>query len=213
VVREALVKLPLIVHFKQFVQLGDSHADSLRKAATMMGVESYNEASFAPLLKWAKPLGLLEPSLKEEDLVDDALLIKAERRKRDQDSIVAFLSHSSHDKPFVRKLATDLNEAGIGVWLDEQKILVGDSIADKIGQGLAESDFFIIILSKDSTESQWVKKELDQALVTEIERRKVTILPIKLSDCTIPSVIKEKKYADFSKSYKEGFAELIARLK
>lgn len=212
VVREALMKLPIVVHFKQFVLLGDAHADAIRKAATMVGISNYTEASFAPLLKWAKQLDVLEPSIQEEDLVDAALKIKADRRKKNKTSVVAFLSHSSKDKPFVRKLAADLNTAGIGVWLDEQKILVGDSIAEKIGQGLAESDYFIIILSEHSTESAWVQKELNQALITEIEKRKVTILPLKLSECTIPPLIRDKKYADFSKSYKAGLSDLIAKM-
>jgi hypothetical protein len=47
----------------------------------------------------------------------------------------------------------------------------------------------------------------------EIESRKVTILPLKLDDTPMPDVLKDKKYADFSRSYKAGLEELLASLK
>jgi hypothetical protein len=120
------------------------------------------------------------------------------------------LSHSSKDKDFVRQLAADLTNNGIAVWLDEQMIKVGDSIAEKVSQGLAESDYFLIVLSDNSVQSEWVKKELNHALISEIEEKEVKVLPILLSQCQIPALIKDKKYADFSKSYRAGLKNLMA---
>jgi len=178
VVREALVRMPMMKHLRQFMSLGDTMDTALRKAATVIGVNNFDPKSFAPLMKWAKQLDVLEPTLVAEDLVDQAVQTKTERHEREGERIVAFLSHSSKDKPFIRQLAADLTREGITVWLDEQMIRVGDSITDKISQGLAESDYFLIALSDNSTQSEWVKKELNQALVTEIEERKVRILPL-----------------------------------
>lgn len=213
VVREALVKMPLMVHFKQFEKLGEKYDSALRKAATVVGVQNYDPESLAPLLKWAKEMGVLDSELAAEDLVNQAVSQKEQRHSAEKTQIVAFLSHSTKDKPFVRQLAADLNQEGITVWLDEQRILVGDSITEKIGQGLAQSDFFLIALSKESINSEWVKKELNQALITEVEKREVHILPVKLSDCEIPPLIKDKKYADFSTSYKQGLADLVAAMR
>jgi hypothetical protein len=92
-------------------------------------------------------------------------------------------------------------------------IKVGESIVEKVGQGLADSDYFLIALSENSVNSQWVKKELNQALLKEIAERKVKILPIKLSDCEIPPLIKDKKYADFSGNYKTGLNELLIAMR
>src|SRR5207248_344407 len=126
-----------------------------------------------------------------------AVKTKERRHVTDARKIVAFLSHSSKDKPFIRQLASDLAKADIDTWLDEQRILVGDSITEKIGQGLAQSDYFVIALSENSVGSAWVQKELSGALLREVERRKVVVLPIKLSDCDVPEMLKDKKYADF----------------
>jgi hypothetical protein len=113
----------------------------------------------------------------------------------------------------VRRLAADLVASGVKVWIDEQRILVGDSIPEKIAQGLAESDFFLIVVSHNSVDSAWVKKELSSALVHEIERRKVAVLPIKLDDARMPDSIKDKLYADFRGSYDEGLRNLLQSIK
>lgn len=39
-----------------------------------------------------------------------------------------FLSHTNIDKPFVEKLAKDLERLGIDVWVDKYEIKVGESI-------------------------------------------------------------------------------------
>lgn len=49
--------------------------------------------------------------------------------------------------------------------MDEQNMLVGDSVPEKIAQGLAESDFFLIVVSDNSVKSEWVKRELNTAIV------------------------------------------------
>lgn len=213
VLKEALFKMPLIVHFRQFLSLGDNHSVSARKAATMVGIENYNEQALAPLLKWAKELRALDPMIKAEDLVDEAVITKQARHKETAQKVVAFLSHSSKDKSFIRQLSSDLVKEGVDVWLDEHKILVGDSITEKIGQGLAQSDYFVIALSESSVSSNWIKKELSGALIREVERREVTVLPILLADCEMPEMLKDKKYADFRQSYKDGLRELVQRMK
>lgn len=213
VVKEALVRLPLLTGVRQFLQLGDKTEVALRKAATVAGISPFVPADLNPLLLWATSLGALHPSLIAEDLVDAAETKKERRHHEAKDQRVAFLSHSSADKAFIRQLAADLTANGISVWLDEQRIRVGDSIPEKIAQGLAESDYFLIGMSQKSSESAWVQKELNNALMSEVQRRKVHILPLKLDDTSMPSIIADKKYADFSKSYKAGLEDLLNSLK
>lgn len=213
VVKEALVRLPLLTGVRQFLRLGDKTDVALRKAATIAGIAPFVPSDLNPLLEWAQTLGALQPNLLAEDLVDAATERKEERHRQDKDRRIAFLSHSSMDKPFIRQLAADLTANGVDVWLDEQRIRVGDSIPEKLAQGLAGSDFFLIAMSEHSAGSAWVKKELNNALVNEVQRRKVHILPLRLDDTPMPPIIGDKKYADFSKSYKAGLDELLIALK
>lgn len=213
VVKEALVRLPLLTSVRQFLRLGDKTEVALRKAATIADISPFVPANLNPLLEWAQSLGALQPTLMAEDLVDAAETKKERRHQEAKDQRVAFLSHSSADKAFIRQLAGDLTANGISVWLDEQRIRVGDSIPEKIAQGLAESDYFLIGMSQKSSESAWVSKELNSALMSEVQRRKVHILPLKLDDTPMPPIIADKKYADFSKSYKAGLDDLLTSMK
>jgi hypothetical protein len=213
VVKEALVRLPLLTSVRQFMALGDNINVALRKAATIAGYAPFDQSAFAPLLEWAQTLGVLSPGLIAEDLVEAAERTKAARHLKDAKKKVAFLSHSSKDKAFIRQLAADLTAQGIAVWLDEQRIRVGDSIPDQIAQGLAESDYFVLAISANSVGSEWVKKELNNALVKEVERRQVHVLPIKLDDAPMPDSILDKKYADFSRSYKTGLEQVLVAIR
>ena len=213
VVKEALIRMPILRSMRQFIRLGENYESAMRKAATVTGHSDYDPKLIAPLVAWATKLDALNPSVDVDQLVDKASEAKAERHLKDSTKRVAFISHSSKDKPFVRQLVSDLTAEGVKVWLDEQRILVGDSIPEKISQGLAESDIFLVVLSEHSVSSEWVKRELNSALVSEISKRKVKIMPLKLSDCEIPAVIHDKKFADFSGSYKTGLDELLAAIR
>jgi hypothetical protein len=214
VVREALLRLPLIRHIREFMALGDSLQNAMRKAAVVAGETNYDQSAIAPLVAWANSVAqVLDLGVRVETLVNEAVATKEARHVARENERVAFLSHSSKDKGFVRKLAADLVASGVKVWIDEQRILVGDSVPEKIAQGLAESDFFLIVVSNESVESPWVKKELNSALVHEIERRKVVVLPIKLDEAKMPASINDKRYADFRGSYEEGLKGLLQSIK
>jgi hypothetical protein len=212
VVREAFVRMPLLKTLREFQKLGDSLENALRKAAAVQKVENFEPSALTPLLDWAKQLNALDHSLDVEDLLDQAEEAKEQRHRDHKSQRVVFLSHSSKDKPIIRKLATDLTAAGVAVWLDEQKIRVGDSITESIAQGLADSDFFLIALSENSTSSDWVKRELNSALMDAISKRNVKVLPVLLAPTDIPTIIRDMKYADFTKSYKQGLSDLLAAI-
>jgi len=53
---------------------------------------------------------------------------------------LAFISHSSKDKEFARQLVAGLRALNVNIWLDEERIRFGDSIPQKISEGLAEAD-------------------------------------------------------------------------
>lgn len=125
-----------------------------------------------------------------------------------------FLCHSHKDKPFTRKLASDLRHAGHIVWIDEAEILVGDSLVEKIREGIDGVDFVAAILSFTSIDSEWVKKELDLASNREIDEKRVVVLPILLDDVELPGFLKGKCYADFKEEshYLNSLNALLKRL-
>jgi hypothetical protein len=71
-----------------------------------------------------------------------------------------FLSHSSADKTFVRKLANDLGACEVDVWLDEWEIAPGDSIYQEISKGIQSSKYIALIISNAFLSSKWASEEV-----------------------------------------------------
>ena len=89
-----------------------------------------------------------------------------------------FISHASEDKEKVALPLTDaLRKAGLKVWLDRQELRLGDSLREKIDEGLAESRFGVVILSRSFLAKGWPKRELNGLMALEEDGRKV-ILPV-----------------------------------
>ena len=74
-----------------------------------------------------------------------------------------FISYSSKDASEARRLARELTRHNVKTWIDEYEILPGDSIKKKISDGIRQSDFLIVIVSKNSLSSDWVRFEIEQA--------------------------------------------------
>lgn len=125
-----------------------------------------------------------------------------------------FLSHTHKDKPFVRRLAGDLQQHGIYVWVDEAELLVGDSIIEKVQEAIGQVDYVAVVLSKHSIKSEWVKREVDTALHDEIKGKKVKVLPLKYGDCVLPGFLNGKLYLDFTDEqfYNQNLSRLLERL-
>jgi len=125
-----------------------------------------------------------------------------------------FLSHSHTDKPFARRLASDLRRYGHIVWIDEAEIKVGDSLIEKIRDGIDRVEYVLAIISENSISSRWVQKELDLASNREIEEDRVVVLPAILNDVELPGFLKGKCYADFRRetNYNDSLARLLERL-
>jgi len=89
-----------------------------------------------------------------------------------------FISHASQDKDsLVRPLAKELTEMGFDVWYDESTLKVGDSLREKIDQGLSSSRYGVVVLSESFFAKNWPQYELNGLVAREMHGGKV-ILPI-----------------------------------
>ncbi len=110
-----------------------------------------------------------------------------------------FLSYSHNDKLFVEMLKLDLEKRGINTWHDDDRLDIGDIVSDVIAEGIKQSWCFLIVVSPQSINSNWVKYELDEAYDAHISKGK-RILPVligKLGDEEIPQRLKKHLWADF----------------
>lgn len=91
-----------------------------------------------------------------------------------------FISHAWEDKgSFADEFVDELRKLGINVWYDTSQIRWGDSMRQRIDDGLKKSKFGVVILSPNyiAEGKYWTKAELDGLFQLESVRGK-TLLPI-----------------------------------
>jgi TIR domain len=128
-------------------------------------------------------LGAPAPSLAFGDGTNGSNLTTAEGQYGSWEVMVrawdVFISHAGDDKDAVAiPLAKVLRRAGLRVWLDRQELRIGDSLHEKIDEGLANSRFGIVILSPSFLAKRFPRKELDGLFAREDAWEHKVILPI-----------------------------------
>ncbi len=89
-----------------------------------------------------------------------------------------FISYATEDQDeVVRPLANFLQDAGLRVWYSEFQLRIGDSLRRKIDNGVANSRFGVVVLSKNFFAKNWPQYELD-GLVTKEVSGEQRILPL-----------------------------------
>ncbi|WP_271611201.1 toll/interleukin-1 receptor domain-containing protein [Bradyrhizobium sp. CCBAU 21360] len=81
----------------------------------------------------------------------------------------AFLSYAWEDRELAKRLATALMAKGIDTWWAEWSMRSGDSLRQKIDQGLANCTHFLVLLTPTSIEKPWVNQEMDAGLIRKLE--------------------------------------------
>jgi len=123
--------------------------------------------------------------------------------------IKLFISYVSSDEAFAERLASDLRAYTSKIFYAKWSIKVGESIVDRINEGLSSHDNLVLILSQASAESEWVKRELNSSLMRQLRDKDIRILPVLKEACVIPPLLVDIKYADFRTDYNKGFVSLL----
>jgi hypothetical protein len=120
-----------------------------------------------------------------------------------------FISYSHKNKDFVDKLAKQLVLHRVNVWLDRWELSIGDSIVEKVQEAIDESSALLVVLSKESTQSEWCKREITGAFIKELKEKRVFVLPVLIEDCKIPLFARDKLFADFRVSFDDGLQVVL----
>jgi TIR domain len=90
-----------------------------------------------------------------------------------------FISHASEDKLEVAEPLVDLlSDLRVTTWYDTQALKIGDSLREKIDEGLAAARFGVVILSPHFFSKSWPKEELDGLYSRRTRDGAFAILPV-----------------------------------
>ncbi len=109
----------------------------------------------------------------------------------------AFLSHAHADKAIVDRLYAWLKDtAGIPVWYDAANLPTGTMIGTYLSEAITDCRSLIIVLSKASVQSGWVKEEYNAALGQRTQFPDFRIIPIRVEECEEPGFLQTTKWLD-----------------
>jgi tetratricopeptide (TPR) repeat protein len=91
-----------------------------------------------------------------------------------------FVSHSSKDNDWARPFAAALAAIGYDVWYDETGLQGGSAWVDSIQREVESREVFLLVLTPEAWESNWVQDELQLAIAT---RRR--IIPVLLRNTQV----------------------------
>lgn len=135
-----------------------------------------------------------------------------------------FISYSSRDNSFVQRLYADLQSNGVRCWFAPVDMRIGEELRDGIDESIRVHDKLLLVLSRNSVESGWVKKEVESAFEQERKQKRRILFPIRLDNAVMkidtgwPADIKRTRHVgDFRRwkehdSYREAFDRLMRDL-
>ena len=139
-----------------------------------------------------------------------------------------FISHGPEDREFSQRLYGNLQEENVRCWMSEGS---GGGSVDPVDISSRIQDRLVLILSRDSIETDWIRGEVGAALRREQEEREKRkavspiLLPVAidsaLGDSELPWVAKmrrDDRVVDFGswqvdRNYKLAFQELLGHLR
>lgn len=122
-----------------------------------------------------------------------------------------FLSYASDDKPTARFIYDTLRENLLDVWLDEEKLLVGEKWEIEIPKAIKKSDVVLLLLSNQSiTKEGNFQREIRLALDIENEKPEGTIfiIPFRIEDCEVPPSLRKWQCVDY---FEENWLEKLMK--
>ncbi|HRL11863.1 MAG TPA: toll/interleukin-1 receptor domain-containing protein, partial [Aggregatilineales bacterium] len=125
-----------------------------------------------------------------------------------------FISYSRRNKNFAERIARDLSDAGMDVWVDFRQIHAGEMWEKEIIRGLERSAIVVACLSPAFLASEWCTREANMA-----RDQKKLIIPIMvvdsqqgLADSVDLNWLLAVQFINFEGRYEAAFPELLNAL-
>ena len=144
-----------------------------------------------------------------------------------------FISYSTRDEEFVRRLHCRMRDEGVRAWFAPEDMQGGKKMHEQVDEAIRVYDKLLLVLSPHSIGSKWVRDEIRRARQAEVRDGRRKLFPIRLMEYErleewesffadlaedLAEEIREYFIPDFSNwkdhnAFEAGFAHLIRDLK
>lgn len=91
-----------------------------------------------------------------------------------------FISYSTKDQEFAERLHGDLQNKGVRCWFAPHDAKAGQKLDLQIDRAIRLHEKVLLILSPDSIQSDWVKREIKKAAKRQSHEKKDVLFPVSL---------------------------------
>ena len=92
-----------------------------------------------------------------------------------------FISYSTMDAEFAKRLHSKMREAGLRVWFAPEDMQAGKKLHEQVDEAIRFFDKLLLVISQNSIDSKWVRDEIRRARKSEILEGRKRLVPSK--DC------------------------------
>jgi hypothetical protein len=137
-----------------------------------------------------------------------------------------FISYSSKDDDFAKRLHADLQAQNVRCWFAPEDLKIGDKFRMRIDEAIRVHDKLLLVLSESSVKSAWVEKEVETAFEKERgQDNKPVLFPIRLDEAVMQTdqawaadIRRTRHIGDFTHwkdhdAYQQAFERLLRDLK
>lgn len=122
-----------------------------------------------------------------------------------------FISYSRRDTETMRQIAFFLRDRGYKVWVDNEKLIPGTAAwEESIEMGIKQAFAVVVILSPDSKNSEWVRREI--AYADQFEKPIFPALIRGDEEESLPLRLVTRQYVDLRKDDEAGLLEIEAAI-
>ncbi len=123
-----------------------------------------------------------------------------------------FISYSRADADQQRKIISELRGRGVNVWVDTENLVPGTPAWEReIERSIRGAIGIIVLLSPDSNNSEWVRREISFA--EENDKRIFPVLIHGDENDSVPLRLSSHQRVDLRRNYNKGLDELTGALK
>ncbi|MGZ9133451.1 MAG: toll/interleukin-1 receptor domain-containing protein, partial [Nitrospira sp.] len=123
-----------------------------------------------------------------------------------------FMSYSREDASHQRRIITVLRQRGLNVWVDTENLIPGSPAWEReIERAIRSATGIIVLLSPDSNNSEWVRREISFA-----EQNEKRIFPVLIrgdEDDSIPLRLSSHQRVDLRRNFNDGLDQLESALR
>jgi hypothetical protein len=134
-----------------------------------------------------------------------------------------FISYSTQDEEFAKRIHSDLQDKGVRCWFAPHDLRIGKKILDAIDAAFRLRDRVLLILSEHLINSDWVEDEVTAGFEEERKRGEEVLFPIRLDDAVMETgeawaaKLRARLIGDFRQwkdhdAYQRGFQHMLRDL-